>query len=354
MEAHGVGTDASMATHVSNVIRRGFATLDEASRRLTPAPMGLALVHAMMLIDEGLVLPCVRANIERECARIARGEATFEHVVEHTIAMFRRRFVHFGRHAHRLPSMLAVALAADPFAASGGEHAELGNPGGLAAAAAWRDAARRTAAVDLDGLRDVASARVQAALRGPPDHEGGSTLRDRRAWGACRGCQMSPIKRPKRSRRLRRRKRLPLQPRQPLRSPRPPRSCSAWGMSSRSPRWAARAEEEGEEGEEGRRGRRGGGEEGGEGEGEGEGRGRGRGRECRQRRLGERRRWRRSGWTGRRREEEARRKGQEEESEQGRRRFDDRRSSRLRGKRVWGKQRERGERKRSRIRPPGL
>ena len=83
-------------------------------------------------------LPCVRANIERECARVARGEATFEHVVEHTIAMFRRRFVHFGRHAHRLPSMLAVALAADPFAASGGEHAELGNPGGLAAAAAWR------------------------------------------------------------------------------------------------------------------------------------------------------------------------------------------------------------------------
>ena len=43
--------------------------LDESSRRLTPAPLGLALVHAMMLIDEGLVLPCVRANIERECAR---------------------------------------------------------------------------------------------------------------------------------------------------------------------------------------------------------------------------------------------------------------------------------------------
>ena len=27
MEAHGIGTDASMATHVSNVIRRGCATL---------------------------------------------------------------------------------------------------------------------------------------------------------------------------------------------------------------------------------------------------------------------------------------------------------------------------------------
>ena len=47
-----MGTDASMAQHVSNVIRRGFVHLDESSRRLTPAPLGLALVHAMMLIDE--------------------------------------------------------------------------------------------------------------------------------------------------------------------------------------------------------------------------------------------------------------------------------------------------------------
>ena len=112
MEEHGVGTDASMAQHVSNVIRRGFVHLDESSRRLTPAPLGLALVHAMMLIDEGLVLPCVRANIERECARIARGEASFETVVAQALGMFKRRFEHFVKHAHRLPSMVRARARA--------------------------------------------------------------------------------------------------------------------------------------------------------------------------------------------------------------------------------------------------
>ena len=52
-----------MAQHVSNVIKRGYVTLEESSRRLAPAPLGLALVHAYVSIDEGLVLPCVRASI---------------------------------------------------------------------------------------------------------------------------------------------------------------------------------------------------------------------------------------------------------------------------------------------------
>ena len=84
MEQHCIGTDASMATHVSNVIRRGYVVLDEATRRLTPAPLGLALVHAYALIDEGLALPCVRASIEAACGRIAKGEASYQSVVDET------------------------------------------------------------------------------------------------------------------------------------------------------------------------------------------------------------------------------------------------------------------------------
>ena len=48
----------------------------------------------------------MRANIERECARIARGEASFETVVAQALGMFKRRFEHFVKHAHRLPSMV--------------------------------------------------------------------------------------------------------------------------------------------------------------------------------------------------------------------------------------------------------
>ncbi len=96
-----------MATHVSNIVKRGYVTLDD-SRRLVPqarraraqaqpsprassarhlhassppaAPaspqaLGLALVHAYVQVDEGLALPCVRASIEAACARVARAEA---------------------------------------------------------------------------------------------------------------------------------------------------------------------------------------------------------------------------------------------------------------------------------------
>lgn len=49
MEAHEIGTDASMATHVSNVIRRGYVTLDENTRSLVPSALGLALIHRFVV-----------------------------------------------------------------------------------------------------------------------------------------------------------------------------------------------------------------------------------------------------------------------------------------------------------------
>ena len=94
-----------MATHVSNVIRRGFVRIDEDTRALVPAPLGLALVHAYALIDEGLVLPCVRASIEAARARIAAGTATFDEVTGTALERFRARYLHFGAHAHRLPEV---------------------------------------------------------------------------------------------------------------------------------------------------------------------------------------------------------------------------------------------------------
>jgi hypothetical protein len=166
MESHGIGTDASMATHVSNVIRRGYVLLDESSRSLTPSPLGLALIHAYTLIDEGLVLPCVRANIEMQCARIASGESTYDAVVGPTLMRFKGRYQHFVKHAHRLPSMLAVALAPET-AVLGGTDGAMATQGGFAGSQAWMEAVAKTSAVRLDELKNVGSMRVQSALRGP-------------------------------------------------------------------------------------------------------------------------------------------------------------------------------------------
>jgi DNA topoisomerase-3 len=42
MEQHQIGTDASMATHVSNVQKRAYVELDENTRQMVPSALGLA------------------------------------------------------------------------------------------------------------------------------------------------------------------------------------------------------------------------------------------------------------------------------------------------------------------------
>lgn len=111
MEQHQIGTDASMATHVSNVQKRAYVELDENTRQMVPSALGLALAHAYALIDQGLILPSVRARIENECASVAKGIATKEAVIQRNIRNFERRFHNFAMRIDRLPMMLAVAHA---------------------------------------------------------------------------------------------------------------------------------------------------------------------------------------------------------------------------------------------------
>ena len=44
MEKHGIGTDASIPTHINNIIERKFVNVVEPGRQLVPSPLGLALV----------------------------------------------------------------------------------------------------------------------------------------------------------------------------------------------------------------------------------------------------------------------------------------------------------------------
>ena len=73
MEKHGIGTDASIPTHIQNVQNRNYVRL-ESGRRLLPNKLGLVLVQGYHQIDSGLVLPQIRSDIEGQCNRIARGD----------------------------------------------------------------------------------------------------------------------------------------------------------------------------------------------------------------------------------------------------------------------------------------
>ena len=80
MEQHGIGTDASIPSHINNIIVRNYVTLSTHGRTLIPTELGIVLVHGYQRIDPHLVLPDTRAAIEASCDRIAKGIASKEQV----------------------------------------------------------------------------------------------------------------------------------------------------------------------------------------------------------------------------------------------------------------------------------
>ena len=89
MEKHGIGTDASIPTHINNIIERQFVTVCEPGRSLIPSALGYALVKGYCQIDPELVLPSIRQNIEKSCDMVAKGKADFARVLDHVLKMFR-------------------------------------------------------------------------------------------------------------------------------------------------------------------------------------------------------------------------------------------------------------------------
>ena len=79
MEKHGIGTDASIPTHINNITVRNYVTLGQG-RTLIPTELGIVLVHGYQRIDPYLVLPDTRAAIEQSCDKIAKGIASKEQV----------------------------------------------------------------------------------------------------------------------------------------------------------------------------------------------------------------------------------------------------------------------------------
>ena len=110
MENHGIGTDASMATHIENIQKRNYVRL-ESGRRLVPNKLGLVLVQGYHSIDSGLVLPKVRSDIEGQCLLIAKGLAEKEVVLKRAIETFENKFAYFVANIGRMDVLFASSFS---------------------------------------------------------------------------------------------------------------------------------------------------------------------------------------------------------------------------------------------------
>ena len=95
MEQNGIGTDASIPSHLKNIEDRGYVTIGP-KRTFIPTELGLVLARGICDIDSELIMPSIRANIEKSCDDISKGKAKELEVVDHVIHMFKSKFVHFS------------------------------------------------------------------------------------------------------------------------------------------------------------------------------------------------------------------------------------------------------------------
>lgn len=110
MEKHGIGTDASIPTHINNICQRNYVKVS-SGRRLIPTRLGIVLVHGYQKIDSSLVLPSSRANMERELNDIASGKREFREVLKVTVEEFRKKFLFFRENISAMDELFQVSFS---------------------------------------------------------------------------------------------------------------------------------------------------------------------------------------------------------------------------------------------------
>jgi DNA topoisomerase-3 len=110
MEKNGIGTDASISTHIENVQKRNYVAL-ESGRRLVPSKLGIVLAQGYHQIDSSLVLPRVRSDIEDECNKIAKGLLSKDIVVQKAIDLFRNKFDSFVNNISKMDVLFSTSFS---------------------------------------------------------------------------------------------------------------------------------------------------------------------------------------------------------------------------------------------------
>lgn len=91
MEAHHIGTDASMAKHIQTIVQRGYVQFKE--KRLEARELGRLLISTLRLIDPDLVDANLRMEMELRIAEIAKNYNTYPRVLEECIKLYHQKYI---------------------------------------------------------------------------------------------------------------------------------------------------------------------------------------------------------------------------------------------------------------------
>nr|ACX31684.1 DNA topoisomerase III beta [Leishmania donovani] len=111
MEKNGIGTDASISTHVNNIVERGYCSV-QAGRVMKPSKLGIVLIHGIKAIDPELVLPLVRSRVEEYVTHIAEGRAQLDDVLSYSLDLFFAKFKFFKEHIDVFDALMGASFSA--------------------------------------------------------------------------------------------------------------------------------------------------------------------------------------------------------------------------------------------------
>lgn len=92
MEENCIGTDASMSVHIQNIVAREYVKVNSA-RQMIPTDLGLALISGLESIDEELVKPKIRAEIEKNVDLIAKGKSNYGDILATSLEVYKKKFL---------------------------------------------------------------------------------------------------------------------------------------------------------------------------------------------------------------------------------------------------------------------
>ena len=106
MDRNGIGTDATIAQHISTIQDREYASKD-AAQRFLPTPLGIALVEGYNSMGYQLNKPDLRRETEHECNLVANRQKTKDDIIGPILNKMRQCYVTATAEARKLDDAMA-------------------------------------------------------------------------------------------------------------------------------------------------------------------------------------------------------------------------------------------------------